>query len=99
MIETRREEANRAYETGFQDGVDAEQRSSPLKDLLSVDPALIGFAVAHIQMLVAENHGMYHDQPTLAEDLKKLADDGYMPKGWYELKEIYDKHTKGGDEK
>ena len=57
---------------------------------MNIDKSLIEFAVNYIWIGVAIENGVYHDQPTLEEDMQKLVDDGKLPSGWYKLREALD---------
>ena len=46
------------------------------------------WALRYIEIGVAIQHGKFHDQPSLEEDIQKMIDDGYMPNGYYEIKKL-----------
>lgn len=64
---------------------------------VEVDKDLLDFAVNHIWMEVAIKHGVYHDQPTLIEDMDRLVTDGMLPCGWYDLKKLLDEANSVGN--
>ena len=43
---------------------------------------------AYVEIQVATNHNLYHDQDTLAEDIEKLSAIGCMPGFYYLIKTI-----------